>query len=163
MMPLQVPTVECPFADMPEKRRTWYSLNPREMQKWQWLKPLLVPQIEFQEWTPDRYLRHPKVAGLRCDKDRQSVLRKSRVKSATPLLFNLPLPLSIEVLGQSFQGRRSEHRLPQTRVCRLISFSDSCAGQICRDWQSPLTSPDSRNSSRILRHNRCSGGAPVLA
>lgn len=34
------------------------------MQKCQWLKPLLVLQIEFQEWTPDGHLRHPRFAGL---------------------------------------------------------------------------------------------------
>ena len=51
MMPLlqQLMTDECPFADLPEKRRTWYSLNRDEMQKCQWLKPLLVAQIEFQD------------------------------------------------------------------------------------------------------------------
>lgn len=65
-MPLlqQLLTDECPFADLPETRRTWYSLTLDEMQKCQWLKPLLVAQIEFQEWTPDSHLRHPRFAGL---------------------------------------------------------------------------------------------------
>lgn len=66
IMPLlqQLLTEECPFADLPETRRTWYSLTLDEMQKCQWLKPLLVAQIEFQEWTPDSHLRHPRFAGL---------------------------------------------------------------------------------------------------
>jgi hypothetical protein len=45
-------TDERPFADLPEKRRTMYSLTKDEMQNCQWLKPLLVAQIKFQEWTP---------------------------------------------------------------------------------------------------------------
>ena len=30
-----------------------------------WLKPELVAQIEFTEWTPDDHLRHSKFVGLR--------------------------------------------------------------------------------------------------
>jgi hypothetical protein len=33
-----------------------------------WLKPQLVAQIEFTEWTPDGHLRHSKFVGLREDK-----------------------------------------------------------------------------------------------
>jgi hypothetical protein len=40
-------------GDMPvtEKRRTLYSPTRDEMQNCQWLKPQLVAQIEFAEWT----------------------------------------------------------------------------------------------------------------
>jgi bifunctional non-homologous end joining protein LigD len=38
------------------------------MQNSQWLKPLLVAQIDFQEWTPDGHLQHASFAGLRNDK-----------------------------------------------------------------------------------------------
>jgi ATP-dependent DNA ligase len=33
------------------------------------LKPKLVAQIEFAEWTPDDHLRHSRFVGLRDDKD----------------------------------------------------------------------------------------------
>ena len=71
MWPLLQPlrTDKCPFSDLPEKRRTLYSLTREEMQNCQWLKPLLVAQIEFREWTPDRHLRHASFAGLRNDKE----------------------------------------------------------------------------------------------
>jgi bifunctional non-homologous end joining protein LigD len=78
MFPLfrQLLTDQCPFAGLPEKRRTIYSLTKDEMQNCQWLKPLLVAQISFQEWTPDGHLRHPSFAGLRNDKEPSRVLRE---------------------------------------------------------------------------------------
>lgn len=44
MMPLLqgLITDKCPFADLPEKRRTLYSLTRDKMQECQWLKPVLV-------------------------------------------------------------------------------------------------------------------------
>jgi len=41
-----------------------------------WLKPELVAQIEFTEWTPDGHLRHSKFVGLRDDKDAKKVVRE---------------------------------------------------------------------------------------
>jgi ATP-dependent DNA ligase len=78
MMPLldKLLTDKCPFDDLPEKRRTLYSLTRDEMQNWQWLKPLLVAQIEFTEWTPDGHLRHASFAGLQNDKEARQVCRE---------------------------------------------------------------------------------------
>ena len=44
----------CPFANLPEKRRTMWALSKEEMKNCIWLKPELVAQVEFAEWTPDR-------------------------------------------------------------------------------------------------------------
>jgi bifunctional non-homologous end joining protein LigD len=33
-----------------------------------WLKPVLVAQFEFVEWTADGHLRHSRFMGLRDDK-----------------------------------------------------------------------------------------------
>jgi bifunctional non-homologous end joining protein LigD len=41
-----------------------------------WLKPELVAQIEFTEWTPDRYLRHSRFVGLREDKNARDIVRE---------------------------------------------------------------------------------------
>jgi bifunctional non-homologous end joining protein LigD len=40
-----------------------------------WLDPFLVARIEFLEWTPDNRLRHPRFAGILCDKDARDVTR----------------------------------------------------------------------------------------
>jgi ATP-dependent DNA ligase len=63
-------TEKCPFTDLPEKRRTLYSLTCDEMQKCQWLKPLVVAQIEFAEWTPDGHLRHASLPDYELIKNR---------------------------------------------------------------------------------------------
>jgi ATP-dependent DNA ligase len=53
------------------------SLTKEEMKNCAWLKPELVAQIEFTEWTPDGHLRHSKFVGLREDKDAREVVRES--------------------------------------------------------------------------------------
>jgi bifunctional non-homologous end joining protein LigD len=41
-----------------------------------WLKPQLVAQVEFAEWTPEDHLRHARFVGLREDKDSREVTRE---------------------------------------------------------------------------------------
>src|SRR5262249_5084399 len=56
----------CPFANLPE---TWsgrfgQGLTTEKMADCRWLKPVLVGQFEFVEWTPDNHLRHTRFMGL---------------------------------------------------------------------------------------------------
>jgi bifunctional non-homologous end joining protein LigD len=64
----------CPFANLPEKRRTQWALTREEMKNCIWLKPRLIAQIEFVEWTPDKHLRAAKFIGLRDDKDAREIV-----------------------------------------------------------------------------------------
>lgn len=41
-----------------------------------WLKPVLVGQFEFVEWTPDGHLRHSAFVGMREDKKPKEVKRE---------------------------------------------------------------------------------------
>ena len=41
-----------------------------------WLKPELVAQIEFADWTPDGHLRHSTFVGLREDKEAGDIMRE---------------------------------------------------------------------------------------
>jgi ATP-dependent DNA ligase len=68
----------CPFLNLPETRHSRWglSLTKEEMQNCQWLKPRLVAQIEFTEWTPDGHLRHSSFAGLRDDKKARAIKRE---------------------------------------------------------------------------------------
>jgi DNA ligase D-like protein (predicted ligase) len=52
-------TDECPFVNLPEARsgRWGQGLTKAKIADCQWLKPVLVGQFEFVEWTADDYLR----------------------------------------------------------------------------------------------------------
>ena len=67
----------CPFANLPEKRRTLGALTADEMKHCRWLKPKLVVQVEFTEWTPYGHLRHSSYSGLRDDKNARQVKRET--------------------------------------------------------------------------------------
>ena len=45
-----------------------------------WVKPDLVAQVKFTEWTDDRKLRHPVYLGLRDDKAAREVVRETQEK-----------------------------------------------------------------------------------
>jgi DNA ligase D-like protein (predicted ligase) len=68
-------TSECPFANLPEPKggRWGQGLTKAKMAECQWLKPELVGQFEFLEWTGDNHLRHSKFVGLREDKKPKDV------------------------------------------------------------------------------------------
>lgn len=42
-----------------------------------WLRPTLVAEVAFTEWTRDGKLRHPRYKGLRTDKDADEVVRET--------------------------------------------------------------------------------------
>ena len=69
---------QCPFANLPEPKggRWGQGLTAAKMKECVWLKPTLVAQIEFLEWTGDNHLRHTKFAGLLEDKDARQVTRE---------------------------------------------------------------------------------------
>jgi bifunctional non-homologous end joining protein LigD len=41
-----------------------------------WVRPSLVAQVGFAEWTPDGKLRHPRYLGLRDDKSPAEIVRE---------------------------------------------------------------------------------------
>jgi len=42
---------------------------PKTNEPVQWLKPKMVAEVKFSEWTADNRMRHPVFVGLREDKD----------------------------------------------------------------------------------------------
>jgi DNA ligase D-like protein (predicted ligase) len=70
---------ECPFVNLPEARsgRWGQGLTKEKMADCRWLKPVLVAQFEFVEWTADNHLRHTKFVALRDDKRASEVTRDS--------------------------------------------------------------------------------------
>jgi bifunctional non-homologous end joining protein LigD len=71
-------TKQCPFANLPEAKnaRRGMALTAEAMKQCRWLRPALVAQIEFAEWTENDHLRHARFIGLREDKNPRQVGRK---------------------------------------------------------------------------------------
>jgi DNA ligase D-like protein (predicted ligase) len=69
---------ECPFVNLPEPKsgRWGQGLTKAKMAECQWLKPVLVGQFEFLEWTGENHLRHSKFIALREDKGARDVVRE---------------------------------------------------------------------------------------
>jgi bifunctional non-homologous end joining protein LigD len=67
-------TERCPFAD-----------RPKTNERPHWVRPKLVCQVKFTEWTADGRLRHPVYLGLRDDKKPEDVHREDRprIQAAT--------------------------------------------------------------------------------
>ncbi|TAL60951.1 MAG: DNA ligase D [Legionella sp.] len=58
-----------------------FNTTPADYRHAQWVKPTLVVEVEFTEWTEDGHLRHPSFKGLRLDKKATDVIRET----TTPL------------------------------------------------------------------------------
>jgi hypothetical protein len=71
-------TPNCPFVNLPELSRSRWGegLTAEDMKKCVWVRPELVAQIEFLEWTESDHLRHSKFAGLCENKDAHTVTRE---------------------------------------------------------------------------------------
>jgi len=69
----------CPFADLPQSRTSRWGagITHEQMHEFQWLKPTVVAQIRFVEWTAEGHLRHAAFLGLRDDKKAAAVRRES--------------------------------------------------------------------------------------
>jgi bifunctional non-homologous end joining protein LigD len=70
---------ECPFVDLPSSKplRSGSGVTAGYMPGIQWVRPDLVAQIRFVEWTDDNHLRRAAFLGLRPDKSARDVHREA--------------------------------------------------------------------------------------
>jgi bifunctional non-homologous end joining protein LigD len=63
-----------------------------------WVKPKMVVEVAFGEWTPDGHVRHPTFRGVRTDKPAASITRESAsASSAGTASVSNARPLSVKV------------------------------------------------------------------
>lgn len=74
----------CPFANLPTLRGSRFGtgMTAGVMRQVTWVKPELVGQVRFTEWTDDGMLRHPVFLGLRRDKAAKDVVREAAAAPA---------------------------------------------------------------------------------
>jgi bifunctional non-homologous end joining protein LigD len=86
-----------------------------------WLKPALVAQVEFSNWTKDRQLRHPSFQGLREDKPAKEIVRDEPISQPTAQSSRSAAKQKKTETGAKKQGAKS---VPATRA----STDDEVAG-----------------------------------
>jgi len=77
-----------------ETKESPFATTPKTNERAHWVRPKLVAQIKFTEWTADGKLRHPVYLGLRDDKEPTEVQREEKPG----------------VRGSTFDARRSAER-----------------------------------------------------
>jgi ATP-dependent DNA ligase len=75
--PLEI--TECPFMNLPDSKSSRWGggVTAEQMSEMRWVRPKLVAQIRFVEWTAEGRLRHARFLGLRGDKAAVQVHRES--------------------------------------------------------------------------------------
>ncbi len=117
-----------------------------------WVKPTLVAEVAFTEWTNDGTLRHPSFQGLRKDKEATEVIREVEQDEAQPEKPNV---------AQVAQGSRASSKAarkpgPKTEAPSVASVALSHPDKLLFP-ESKLTKLDIANyyatiSERILPH-----------
>jgi DNA ligase D-like protein (predicted ligase) len=71
-------TMRCPFVNLPSTRTGHWGegISEEDMSKLRWVKPTVVVEVSFVEWTRDGLLRHAEFISLRDDKSPREVRRE---------------------------------------------------------------------------------------
>jgi bifunctional non-homologous end joining protein LigD len=71
-------TASCPFANLPTSKKSHWGegITAEDMATFTWVKPRLVADVEFTEWTTGGSLRHAAFVGVRSDKRAREVRRE---------------------------------------------------------------------------------------
>jgi bifunctional non-homologous end joining protein LigD len=69
----------CPFVNLPSNRTSHWGegVTAEDMAALKWVKPVVVVEVAFTEWTRDGNLRHASYVGLREDKPARDVRRET--------------------------------------------------------------------------------------
>jgi len=73
------PLAKCPFVDLPNagRARHWgQGISDDDMKTLKWVKPRVVIEVAFVEWSREGLLRHPQFVGVREDKKAVEVKRE---------------------------------------------------------------------------------------
>ena len=77
---LEAPSDGCPFVNLPNSRGKSHwgeGVTAEDMLMLRWVKPRVVVEVAFTEWTKSHNLRHASFVALREDKQPRSVGRNA--------------------------------------------------------------------------------------
>jgi bifunctional non-homologous end joining protein LigD len=103
-----------------------FRVRPRPNERAHWVRPELVAEVKFTEWTADGKLRHPTYVGLRDDVEPSNVRREpnspsqrsaarvrgssAQLSAAPPNRFGRPSPDRVSVSGRRKRAPNSDAR-----------------------------------------------------
>ena len=123
----------CPFHNLPEPKnaRRGIALTAEVMKRCRRIKPKLVAQVEFAQWTDADHLRHARFLNLRDDKEPREVTRESVGRYVRQLMagdianWHLRLALQPWRACSTPRGSRSSASSSTRRAQRPIEINGS--------------------------------------
>jgi len=107
-----------------------------------WIKPKLVAQVEFGEWTRDGRLRHPTFQGLRADKPASKVVRD------TPVPVEMAVKKSGGADSHTSNNGAGNHKQSESAVAKSKTSSQAGANGSAQTKARPSSRLSSRLSDR---------------
>lgn len=96
-----------------ERKTSPFSTEPKPNAPVHWVKPELVCEMEFSEWTSEGSMRHPEFKGLRPDKEAKDVHREKAKKPRSSDASSAPSSIPSKTGGdRRGTERRQQSQLP---------------------------------------------------
>lgn len=134
-----------------ERKTSPFEETPKTNEKAHWVKPEVVVEVKFSEWTADRRLRQPIFVGLRDDKDakdveieapsvqrkpiRGSTVAKRQARPNVPARAKGAAKSSTSKAGRSRSGSVKTHeKVDKTGIMRQLSAVEEGGGDGTLDF-----------------------------
>jgi len=106
-----------------------FAAQPKTNEKPHWVKPALVAEVKFTEWTNDGRLRHPTYLGLRDDVKPESVRKEPEGQpEGRPAPARVVVGADLKVASRSVAADRGRTKRAQVPVGNLIEQLDAIQG-----------------------------------
>ena len=89
---------------------------PKSSERPHWIRPELVAQVKFTEWTADHHLRHPVYLGLRDDKRARDVVREHTTRLHASTTQRLDVKEVAPPKGRTRRGTRAAAATAETHI-----------------------------------------------
>jgi len=126
---------------------------PRTTEPATWVKPELICEVRFSEWTNEGMLRHPAFQRLRTDQTIEDTLRDAPLKESRDERMPAAQSPADKASSASVTGRRRSrsHTASDAPAVGAIPAKKSPGGSVGSDGPPPRQDPDIMNALQQLR------------
>lgn len=110
--------------------------NPPPERNIHWVKPEVICEVKFTEWTQDRVMRHPRFIGLRSDKDADQV----RVEEPVPVetvLQEVAAPAAGSAMEKKNSSAMSAKQTPKRKPAQKSSTANGTPSHGLKTQEEP--------------------------